>query len=261
VGIGTASTATEAAVITTSTLGTSLAVTNTSSTSSINGIVSQVNNSSSASNAIYGLNSGGGVGSTAIKGSNTSSTSSAHYGGDFSATSGSLGYGIAASGGEADIYAKTTGRIDVEESSDLGTPQSGIGRFGFKTDGLPYGINDAGTEYVLANGVKNSPSSSTSYTENYTEGDFIVLPQMTGATSVTVQNIPDGATGTISVQQGSSLYSLTLVLKDDAGTPATLTQVRYTTASDAIQTASKWTKIVYTRMGSNVEVAWQHQQN
>ena len=180
---------------------------NTNASDAIYSGIFQVTQSGGASAAVYGniTSSAGGLGSAAVRGDNSSTTSSEHYGGYFTAYGGSLGYGVAARGGEADLYAYSTGRVDVAESSDLGTPQSGDGRYGGKTDGFPYYVNDAGYEFQLArvDTTQDLTETSGAVSWNYAAGSSAIVT-IDETTVITITNMPEGAEGTIRIVQGDS---------------------------------------------------------
>jgi hypothetical protein len=117
----------------------------------------QNTNTGSAIEAIRGHTTAGGLASSAVTGVNSSTTTSEHFGGIFSATAGTNGIGVEGQGGEADFRANDSGTYESKEQASTATPQSGYGSFYFKTDGKAYAKNDAGTEYDLTQSGGTSP--------------------------------------------------------------------------------------------------------
>ncbi len=105
----------------------------------------------------------------------------------------------------------------------------------------------------------NTPSTSTSYTEQWSEGNTINLPQLTGNTTLNIQNIREAKTSQIRViQNASSSYTLTLNLYSDSGSTQ-LTKISFGANTDIDSTTGNVTKIVYQRIGSSVDVSYQYQ--
>jgi len=126
-------------------------------------------NSSTNANArgLIATSSAGGSGSAGLAGTNNSSTTSLHYGGDFSAALGSNGVGVKASGNMADFRAGNSGMIQGLEVASGQTPPTGYGNIYFKTDGKAYAKDDAGTEYDLTqSGGSTDYISDLSLTNN-----------------------------------------------------------------------------------------------
>jgi hypothetical protein len=149
-----------------------LYVRNNIATGNVYGIHSTVM-STGSSNAIAGYVNNGGVNSAAVRGTNSSTTTELHYGAVFESALGSNGIAVSARGGLVDIQSGLTGIIQTKErASSSDTPISGFGNWYFKDDGLPYGMNDAGTEYDLTGvSTTNFPTAPSSATDTGTTGE------------------------------------------------------------------------------------------
>ena len=75
------------------------------------------------------------------------------------------------------LQVSNTGDMFTKELSSLSTPSSGLGNWGFKTDGKPYAKNDAGTEFPLAPtaNIESFPPALSSSAVNYTGNYYCAL--------------------------------------------------------------------------------------
>ena len=111
---------------------------NTSTTGNTIGVYGKTV-STGAAIAIGGDTYNGGLYSTAVLGSNHSVTTSEHYGGEFRAEFGSLGYGVLGAGSKADFYAKGTGIFTFAEIANPEvSPNSGLSTLQVGTDNFLY---------------------------------------------------------------------------------------------------------------------------
>ena len=114
--------------------------------------------------------SAAGEDSKAIQGSNPSSSTDPHYGGYFTATSGSNGVGTHSEGSSIDYEAHGTGVIELKDAGTVDTPSSGYGRL-YTKDDLPYFKDDNGTEYNLASqGLWTEDTYGITYANNVSIG-------------------------------------------------------------------------------------------
>ena len=177
---------------------------------------------------ISGTISAGGSGSSGVKGVNTSTTTSLHYGGYFESNQGTNGIGVYLDGELADVRLNGSGIASFKEVASTATPPTGYGDIYFKTDGLPYAKDDAGTEYDLS-ATGSTPTRQTLLTNDATldfttaSGTWAEIDGMQQTTTLTFTVAPDFTEGLIRVtQDGTGGWGLTI-----AESVAAITSIQY----------------------------------